>query len=45
VAVAAFELAADRLLLPEDAMAYVESAQQIMWPPEPIDASPFWRVD
>jgi len=44
VAAAAGELAADRLLLPDDVDAYVEFAGRLAWPPEPTGAAPHWRL-
>jgi len=44
VAVAAFELAADRVLLRADADAFVDLAGRLVWPPEPMDAAPHWRL-
>jgi len=45
VAEAVRELAADRLLLPEDVAAYVDTAQRLAWPPSPIDGAPYWRLE
>jgi len=44
VAVAANELAADRILLRADSDAIVEFAGRLAWPPEPIDVTPHWRL-
>ncbi len=44
VAAAAGELAADRILLDADAAAAVDFAGRLVWPPEILDAPPFWRV-
>ncbi len=44
VAEAARELAADRILVAEDVDVYVEFAGRLAWPPEPIDATPHWRL-
>jgi hypothetical protein len=44
VAAAARTLEAERFLLPEDRMAYVELAGSLAWPPEPTDVAPFWKL-
>jgi hypothetical protein len=44
VAAAAGKLAADRMLLEADAAAAVDFAGRLVWPPETLDAAPFWRV-
>ncbi len=44
VSAAAYGLAADRILLEADAAAAVEFAGRLVWPPEPLDAAPFWRL-
>jgi hypothetical protein len=44
VAAAARGLAADRLLLDDDAAAAIELAGRLAWPPEPADTAPFWRL-
>ncbi len=38
------ELVRERFLLPADAAEYVRSAQQLLWPPSPVDEHPFWRT-
>lgn len=45
VAAAVAELEADGFLLEADAEELVELAGRLHWPPEPIDAAPFWRLD
>ncbi|MDH3816688.1 MAG: hypothetical protein OEV48_19535 [Acidobacteriota bacterium] len=45
VSEAAGRLVADRILLEEDGDAYVAAAAQLAWPPEPIDAFPFWELE
>lgn len=42
---AAQRLVVDRILLEEDGDAYVAAAVQMAWPPEPIDAYPFWELE
>lgn len=42
---AAQRLVADRILLEEDGDASVAIAQQLAWPPTPIDGAPFWRLE
>ncbi len=44
VAGVAYELAADRILLTADADAVVDFAGRLVWPPEPLDAAPHWRL-
>ena len=38
-------LIADRMLLEEDGKAYEDAAQRMVWPPAPIDRTPFWRFE
>lgn len=45
VSKAAGRLVADRILLEEDGVAYVDRAKQIAWPPAPTDTKPFWQLD
>jgi len=40
---AAQHLVTDRILLEEDGNAYAERAEQLAWPPVPIDSKPFWQ--
>jgi len=44
VAAEANQLAAERILLTADADAVVEFAGRLVWPPEPLDAAPHWRL-
>lgn len=37
-------LVAERFLLPEDGEAYLTQAQELTWPPRPIDSAPFWQM-
>jgi hypothetical protein len=45
VAKAARRLVTDRILLKEDGDAYLDIAERMAWPPEPIDSDPFWRLE
>ncbi len=35
----------ERLLLPKDAERYEEQARRMIWPPQPIDGSPYWLLE
>ena len=38
-------LVADRIFLAGDGDAYVDLAQSMAWPPEPVDSYPFWKPE
>jgi hypothetical protein len=39
------QLRQDRLLLDDDAAAIIQFAQQMAWPPRPIDRWPYWATE
>ena len=39
------KLVADRLLLSKDGEAYADLARRMVWPPEPVDTYPFWKLE
>jgi hypothetical protein len=41
---AAHRLRRDRFLLREDELAIVDFAEKMVWPPEPTDLYPFWKM-
>jgi hypothetical protein len=45
VRAATTKLVAQRLLLREDAEAYLDLARRMVWPPVPIDRYPFWQTE
>jgi len=38
------ELIAQRLILKEDGDIYIQNAKNMVWPPEPIERRPFWKM-